>query len=276
MEKKYKNSLVIQYFSDTHLEMLEEFDIVIPIKGDILILAGDIGQIRQPLTREFFTRMCKQFKDVIYVMGNHEYYQTGLKSDVWTMDQIDKETEKFCGSIPNMHLLNKKTWVHPNGLVTFHGCILWSKVAEEAEDIVEISVNDYKFMYKSDPSIEEKSSSLSLVTVKDTNALYEDHFQWLANSIEKSKTPINIVITHHLPSDLLTPKQHIGSPLSSAFSNNLDSFIISHPKITAWINGHSHGIEQITIGNTKCYMYCIGYYFEAFKKIYDSTFEIIY
>jgi len=75
------SSITVQYFSDLHLEMMPGFVIDIPVVADILVLAGDMGMIRQPLTREFFTKVCKKFKDVLYVTGNHEYYQQGFHTN---------------------------------------------------------------------------------------------------------------------------------------------------------------------------------------------------
>ena len=229
-----ESSITIQYFSDTHLEMMTTFGVDIPVIGDVLVLAGDIGCIREPLTCAFLAKMCTQFKDVVYITGNHEYYQTGHTAFSWTVKQIDVATEEFCSKIPNLHFLNKTSWVHPNGQITFHGCCLWSNVPPESENAVELNMNDYNFIYVPDPS-RPKSYSMRQMTVKDSNALFADQFNWLNLSIANSKTPKNVVVTHHLPTYELNPDKYKGNELNSAFCTDLSKFIEERPQINAWV-----------------------------------------
>ncbi len=85
---------------------------IVPVKGDILILGGDIGDLNDDRMEKFITTMSKDFKDVILITGNREYYQW-KKHGQLGMLEIDKEIEKMCNKLPNVHFLNKKTWIHP-------------------------------------------------------------------------------------------------------------------------------------------------------------------
>ena len=60
----------VQYMSDLHLEFA---DMPIPdVAGDVLVLAGDIHVGANAIP--WIEQCAHVFKDVIYVLGNHEYY----------------------------------------------------------------------------------------------------------------------------------------------------------------------------------------------------------
>ena len=70
----------IQYMSDLHLEFKENSRLVIdydfPATGDILVLAGDTMYLKDRTTAQmrFWKWASENFKDVLLVPGNHEYY----------------------------------------------------------------------------------------------------------------------------------------------------------------------------------------------------------
>ena len=74
--------------SDLHLEF-ETIELNNTEGADVLVLSGDIciakdlpltNTIRNEKWMEFFTHCSEQFKDVIYIMGNHEHYHATLRS----------------------------------------------------------------------------------------------------------------------------------------------------------------------------------------------------
>ena len=69
----------IQLLSDLHLEMdrgcgLDYETFHIQPKADILALLGDIGNIHEQRLFTFLRQQTMQFKKVLYVLGNHEFY----------------------------------------------------------------------------------------------------------------------------------------------------------------------------------------------------------
>ena len=68
-------SVRIQYASDIHLEIRpSKFRRILTPVGDILILAGDIGHPFRRTYAQFLDWCSRNFKHVILVPGNHEYY----------------------------------------------------------------------------------------------------------------------------------------------------------------------------------------------------------
>ena len=142
-------------------------------------------------------------------------------------------------------------------------------------------MNDYNLIYTNTwpfpAAVSTKgvaTSSIRKITVSDTNQMFEDQFQWLKNAVETSKTAKNVVVTHHLPSLDLNPPEYKGNEVNAAFATHLNKFIEEHPQINAWVCGHSHGVQQMKIGSTNCYMHCIGYFFEAKGRSYNCTFTV--
>ena len=73
----------IQYMSDLHMELWDnsryikanEFEVV----GDVLVLAGDTFYLRDIIApqKKFWNWASKNFRQVLLVPGNHEFYSNG-------------------------------------------------------------------------------------------------------------------------------------------------------------------------------------------------------
>ena len=100
----------------------------------------------------FFEEECVKYKDVIYVMGNHEHYGGDFaKSEQWFRD--------FCESndIHNIHLLNKDTF--RLGGYEFIGGTLWTDFNDMDSYTMfnaERAVNDYKGVKNTDDTVSYK------------------------------------------------------------------------------------------------------------------------
>ena len=100
----------INYISDIHLEfgrLLEN-----PFGGEVLVLAGDINVLNRV---DWINDIAYDFKHVVYVLGNHEFYRQNL-------DNTYRKTKEQL--VHNVHLLQNES-VTLDG-VTFHGTTLWS------------------------------------------------------------------------------------------------------------------------------------------------------
>jgi len=102
--------------SDLHLEF-GTLEIRNDVNADVLVLSGDImvaedirksaseGSHRYIMTsiyKDFFDLVCSEFKNVVYVAGNHEFY--GGK---WV--QVVETLRKFAEDYTNLHYLENDT-----------------------------------------------------------------------------------------------------------------------------------------------------------------------
>lgn len=118
--------MIIQYGSDLHLEFekkIKNFNWVIkPIKdAEVLILAGDICDPRLDVFVRFMKYCVDEWKYVIMISGNHEYYNSSIK-------QTDLLLEKFSKEI-GFHYLNNKSLIIDK--IKFIGSTLWSEIPDE-------------------------------------------------------------------------------------------------------------------------------------------------
>ena len=259
MEKLKKKGLRIQYFSDLHLELKRTVLPVVPVLGDVLVLGGDMGDIDDGKFPTFMGQMSKDFKDVVIITGNREYYQWS-KTKQMSMIQLEERIEKYHSQFPNVHFLNKSTWTHPSGL-DFHGCTLWCHIPTASASLTEKKVFTYKYAY---------TAPGKKVTVADTNKIHEDHVTWLKSAISKSKQCV--VVTHHTPTLRFYKSPDLA--VVGGLGANLDKLIETSPQIKLWICGHAHFIADVVIGSTLCSMNCIGYPGDSPIVYFDKTFDI--
>eukprot|EP01022_Parablepharisma_sp_SALTPOND_P022402 TRINITY_DN45431_c0_g1_i2.p1 TRINITY_DN45431_c0_g1~~TRINITY_DN45431_c0_g1_i2.p1 ORF type:complete len:302 (+),score=-0.84 TRINITY_DN45431_c0_g1_i2:38-907(+) len=239
--KKEIQQTKFQYFSDVHLEDHTSLSFDFPVVSDTLLLGGDIGNIRLELTKETLKNLAHAFTNVVYILGNHEYYQ-GSFEDPWPMEVVESETLKFCSMYPNLHFLNKSSWTHPSGIQIL-GCTLWSHIPNKHKLLLQSTINDYQNIY---------TLKGQTITTKDTNRLFSTNFAWLQSIIPQNVHTKTVVVTHYVPSFKLCDTLPKDKPIKHIIATELDSFIESNENIVAWVCGHFHKETSTVIGKTYC------------------------
>lgn len=223
----------IQILSDLHLEFgyssSLKFDEV-----DLVILAGDthIGTKGIEWVKKYIST-----KDVIYLLGNHEYYKGSYPK---TLHKIQEATLDS-----NIHVL-ENSYIDIID-IRFHRCTLWTDFSifgspVEYGMLCQERMNDYKHI-KRDPSYSQIRSI-------DVYHIHQKSMRWLEQSLQESIVTKNIVITHHAPTINSVPEQYKNDAITAAYASNLESFILEHQQMY-WIHGHIHTPIQYNIGNTQ-------------------------
>lgn len=256
----------VQLVSDIHLEHLEDeedldFELILSPCASVLVMAGDVATNDCPLLPVFLSWVGSKFEHVIWVLGNHEFYNTKRVC----MDQIKNKLRGMCPK--NVRILDNE-FVIVDG-VMFIGSTLWSHVPKEYRDKVETMVSDYRYIFS--------DSCSGIVTCEYTNKLYEECLAYIRHALEQDRCLKRVVITHHAPSmeDTLHPK-YAGSPLNYAFASNI---VFSNGKgPNVWCYGHTHynqSIDNHTHGY-KLVSNQFGYEGEHTGRIYkwDYVFDV--
>lgn len=213
---------VIQFISDIHLEMRSKGDyakIIQPIAGaNILVLAGDIGKLRPDTLSPFIDYCCARWAHVLYVAGNHEFYDT-LQSREIIIEQLRDLTL----TRPNLHFMDRN-------IVTiegqrFLGCTLWSK------PLSSIGLADFN-------QIKTHQLPISIHTMA---SWHSEDLQWLTDHICKD----DVVITHFMPLSNLDLKgcgHRSIYPISQydLYFGNIDCWHLFKRQPKLWISGHTH------------------------------------
>lgn len=236
----------IQYASDLHLEFSDNASYVkhnpLPVTGDILVLAGDIGYLGDDnYTRHpFWDWASKNYKQVIACMGNHEFYKY---YDIATLQ--------------NGYTLEIRHNVH-----SYYNCVvqvedtdiivstLWAHIPQKEASFTEGVISDFRrILYNGE-----------LLTFAEFNKECGKCVAFIQEAVSHSKAKHIIVVTHHVPSFRMQHPRFAGSKANGAFTVELDKYIVDSG-IEYWIYGHSHYNVDVKIGNTQCVSNQLGYVF---------------
>lgn len=249
----------IRYMSDLHLEFGDhQLTKMEDEHEQILVLAGDIGLAANLGFLEFLNDACNRFRDVIYIMGNHEHYHSDYGD---TFSTITNNFDSLYGQ-QNIHFLENEVLKIEN--VSFVCSTLWTSFNNGdpiAMNIARMKINDYCVIGKFSPII-------SLY-------IHRKSSEFIFNSIKSEKNAGQkvVVVTHMLPSygsihdDFRTPA---AMQLNYSYFTSLENEIIdTDPDF--WIHGHTHESFDYEIGNTRILCNPRGYTPDALNKNFDDT-----
>jgi hypothetical protein len=237
----------LQFASDLHLETTpgQPFSDILTSSGDILILAGDICPVENPVYSSFLRWCSQNWKQVLVVAGNHEYF---CEFTARTIPEVDVCIQNIVMQLPNVLFLQGGDSVVIGGF-RFVGTTLWSKVDTSLwADARLLQKGDYTHTGYPPGRLTQPADIVSL------HHLQKKHLEAV---ILTSKEPV-IVITHHLPTYHLVADAHAQNPLISTYATNLEYLMI--PNVRLWICGHSHTSKQwIAPSETVCILNPRGY-----------------
>ena len=247
--------LKVRYLSDVHLEFGP-----LDIPGDkdaVLVLAGDITTVRK--TQEKFFQDCvDNFKSVIYIFGNHEYYG----GDWNTAKELIQMTlpEEVC-------LLDNSSEVIDG--VMFIGSTLWTDMNNyDPITILQCkqSMNDYHLV----------SNEGNKLQPETTIEAHEAAKAYISGKLEFTRHDRVVVVTHHMPSPQCVHQRYVESDLmNGAYRSDLEDIIYKY-KPNVWISGHSHHSHELLIDNTRLLANPRGYDFVDENPEFDvnKTFYV--
>lgn len=208
----------IQIASDLHIEHFKNplfYQTFIKPSADILILAGDIGNLYQPdILINYLSYLSDKFTYIIFIYGNTEfYYNDNIKSNKMDMNTLKKNFEiKSCNQVKNLFILDRKSI--QIGKYLFSGCTLWSKLKMNLP-------TNYRIKNLTSKSYLENHYN-------DIKFLKMENIYCRENNLE------HIIITHHVPLILDPSKKK-----KDMYMSDLSS-VLNKLKINSWIFGHIH------------------------------------
>jgi len=257
----------IKLVSDLHLEF-SDINIQNTDNCDVLILGGDIcvaqdlhdhpepnntadqaviaagtglGRRQQAAQRyrDFFKRCSFQFPHVIYIMGNHEFYNGKFFAGI---DYMREELSKY----PNIYMLEQDTKVIDD--VTFVGATLWTDMNKGdplTMHAIEGMMNDFRIIRNDKRSF----APMSARDVADRHARTLGYFRSVLAEQHDRKF---VVVGHHSPSfQSMHPMYQAQTLMNGGYHSDLSEFILDHPQIKLWTHGHTHHPFDYVIGETR-------------------------
>ncbi len=216
-------TLRIALYSDLHREIPGPAWTPPRLDADVVILAGDIGSHTHGLA--WASSAFEQ--PVIYVAGNHEYYEAHLG----LFAELQRPQWEHAG----VHFLERRT-VELSG-VRFLGCTLWSGFALHGADktdaymaVARRGINDYWMI---------RAKGGKRLEPRDTRKLHQSAVRWLDAELSKPYTGKTVVVTHFAPHPRCVAPVHHGSDVSPYFVSDL-SWLMEKHQIDVWCYGHTH------------------------------------
>jgi len=228
--------------SDVHLEFA-----ALPIENtegaDVLLLAGDIctaAGFSKPaankIYHQFFKQASEQFKDIIYIMGNHEHYHGDFAK---TYDVLKNELQPYS----NIRLMEKE--VCEIGGIVFIGLTLWTDFNNSnpvSMNMAEGAMNDYRVIKNT-----LQNRRFSALDTLNEHKISLDKI----DEVCKSGSSV-VVVGHHAPSKKsIKPQYERDYHVNGAYSSSLEEFILDRPNIKLWVHGHTHHEFDYIIGQTR-------------------------
>ena len=253
----------IKLVSDLHLEF-SDVNIVNDNNYDVLILGGDIciaqdlhdfalenvrtaamlemlssKQLKAQRFRDFFKRCSFQFPHVIYIMGNHEFYNGKFYASI---DYMRDEIAKY----PNIYMLEQDTKIIDD--VVFVGGTLWTNMNRRdplTMHAIEGMMSDFRI-------IRNDKRSYAAMSALDVAIRHDRTLAYIKLIVQEHKDKKCVVVGHHSPSfQSVHPIYAHETLMNGGYHSDLSEFILDHPQIKLWTHGHTHHPFDYVIGETR-------------------------
>ena len=255
--KLYVTSDIHLEFGDCIIKNEDNVDVLI-LSGDIMIAQDmhdhpemdygmyssvnldDLGR-RQAMAlrfRDFLKRVSFQFPHVVYVAGNHEFY-----NGKWPIG-IEYLREE-CARFPNVYFMENDS--RTIGDFTFIGSTLWTDMNQgDPLTLYNIAgmMNDYRIIRNSDHGYRR-------LTPEDTALRHRTSMDYIRNVIEGKFDQKFVIVGHMSPSKQSTHPRYTDVIMNGGYSSNLDDFMLDHPQIKLWTHGHTHEDFDYMVGSTR-------------------------
>ena len=223
--------------SDLHLDFWDDkgqsfLDNLDPQDCSTLVIAGDLGE--GPFLLEWgehiFRTLCRKYNHVIYVAGNHEYYNSDFETMNLHFKALDEE-------FPNLIYLENNQAIVEGVIIA--GTTLWFRNTP-MNALYENRLADFDLI----------QDFRDQVYVRNVEAM-----EFLR---DRSVRGTELVITHHLPTTLSVNKRYATAPTNLYFLCDVSETMLDlEPKV--WVHGHTHIPCDYMLGKTKVLCHPRGY-----------------
>ena len=220
----------LNFINDIHLEFgaLPEN----PSGSDVLVLAGDVT-IKNRV--DWINEIANNFKHVVYVLGNHEFYHQNLYNTY-------SETKERLAD--NVYLLQNESVTLDD--IAFHGTTLWSdfdrgnplsylRCGDAVSDFSSIQADNFAGLMGE-----------SYFTPQRAHTEHNVAKVFLRENVKKG----DVVVTHHGPTYKSLDDRHRGDDVNGAYVSDLADLIMDLDPVL-WFHGHLHNSSDYMVANTR-------------------------
>lgn len=190
-------------------------------------MAGDIGSLYKiKQLSNFLESICKYYKLVIYIPGNHEWYTVPSYKPL-SYKILEQRLEQLNKAISNLYVLNRNSIVI--GKYCICGATLWTNPNNTFNKYIvrihNITIEKYKKMHNNDLTYIKKIKEYCKV-----------------NNLKL------VVVTHHPPTLKVLEENKKCKKFPHLYASNLE-YLLENNIIKTWICGHTHKNFNLVINN---------------------------
>jgi len=259
----------IKLWSDLHLEFRENlydhiFDPIWAVpdahKDITLLLAGDIGVGMGAVP--FVEEMCKHFKHVLMVCGNHEYYENDF-------NKVNADWFAYAngGSImiepgpSNFYFLYNDCFILDG--VRFIGGTMWTDF--NSGDPIDMGACHRIMRDYGNIKLDGK-----FLTPRDVIREHDRFMDFLIKKFDEPFDGKTVVMSHHSPGNELKRRGRRGDRVGSAYFADIEEVIGYHNKVHLWVHGHTHQPWDYIINETRVVCNPYGYWNHSTNGAFNS------
>ncbi|KAF1053525.1 MAG: 3',5'-cyclic adenosine monophosphate phosphodiesterase CpdA [Stenotrophomonas maltophilia] len=222
----------IRVLSDLHHEHFDGARALPAIEADLVVLAGDIHEHLQGLhwARETFGDT-----PIVYVAGNHEFYNADLPELTQAMRNLARALDIHFLADDAVEL----------GDLRILGSTLWTDFglygAEREAASLQLAQSEM-------PDFQCIDHFTAPFTAALSQSLCRASCEWLEQRLSEPFAGRTLVVSHHAPSERSIPEAFRGDALSPAFASNLDALV---QRCDLWIHGHVHQRQDYRLGQAR-------------------------
>lgn len=232
--------------------------------ADIAVIAGDWTHADkiEETAKAFIDRFQMP---VIYVAGNHEFYDSLGRRSAFETDQLILKLAEANSKVwsHRLHVLDEDTVIVEG--VRFIGATLWADFLMSLKDKSHLSarLRQATHMLNDFESIRMRSGLR--FEPSDMLELHRSNADYIRRELAKPFNGKTVVVSHHLPHPECTPEAYRGSEANYLFASSVEAFgdiFESEHAPDLWICGHTHHAIDVKIGLTPVVCNPLGYWWE--------------
>jgi predicted phosphohydrolase len=224
----------LHVLSDLHLTV-SAFDAP-STDADVVVLAGDVARPDQAIA---WARSLD--KPVIYVSGNHEYYDGSIDGTIARLKAL------AAGS--SIHVLEHDAVVL--GGVRFVGTTLWTDFLLFGDGAGRaLAIQGALDFLRDFSRIRRDDAANERFTPSDAASLFARNASWLEHTLAQDFDGPTVVVTHHAPSPRSIHPRFAESVLNPCFVSNAER-LLGGDRVALWIHGHAHDSFDYAVKGTR-------------------------
>lgn len=241
----------IHIISDLHLEFTKNLFIYNQPDCDVIIISGDL----HPITKDCIGLdwlIKNTDKPIIYVAGNHEYYNYPKHID--ELEDLLRQ-QLSSSKYDRINFLQNENIIIDG--VKFIGATLWTDYnltgnPEMSMEYAGLYMNDFRHINFDTPT------NNGIEKAKKFAKIHRESLEYIISELSIPFEGKSVVITHHCPSPKSIHPRYSGDMLNPAFTSNLEH-VIEKLEPDLWIHGHTHSSFDYKCHNTRVICNPVGY-----------------